>query len=81
MDVKVISAEPMNTIEVFKYTGKDACCVMKGYKVRIMNFSGGQEIECEMVVKPDGDDRLWGLRKVSSGKPYDYLAFLVERVV
>ncbi len=79
--MKVISAEPMDVVEVFKYTGKDACCVMKGHKVRIMNFSGGQEIECEMVVKPDGDNRLWGLKKVRPGKPYDYLAFLVEKEV
>ena len=79
--MKVIVAEPMSTAEVFRYTGKDACCVMKGHKVRIMNFAAGQEVECEMTIKSDGDDRLWGLRKVSSGKPYDYLAFLVERKV
>lgn len=75
--MKIITGEPLPTGQIFFLTKKDACTVMGNYKVRIMNFSEGQEIDVIDTVEWNGYK--WGIKPIS--KPtdrYEYFAVKVK---
>ena len=76
--MKVKTAKPMTTQEVFDFTGYDALYDIDGYKVRIMNFSPDQEVECNLIKKDSKSNLTFGLKKVEGKEKYQYLAFLIQ---
>ena len=71
-----ITAKPLDIHTIFSMTGKDACAEMGKYKVRIMNYSAGQEIPCTNII--GWKNYKWGIRPVKTDNSrYDYFAFLV----
>lgn len=76
--MKAMTVEPMTVAQICMYTGKDALYDFNGYKARIMNASKGQMIDIDVMMFMD--KKWWGLRKLkdTTGKSYQYLAFLVD---
>lgn len=73
-----ISTTPMDTVEVFEFTGKDALMRIGDYNCRIMNFSAGQKIEVVDIVECRG--KTFGIKELVNKKPnYQYLAFLCKK--
>ena len=75
---KIQTGEPLHIAEIITLTGRDALTTMGDYKVRIMNYSEGQLVDCDDIV--DWCGYLWGIRKLE--KPhdkYDSIAFRVVR--
>ena len=76
--MKVTTAEPMTMKEIINLTGKDAAYEFDGYKVRIMNFSPNQEVECNLIKKDSKSSLTFGLKKIEGKERYQYLAFLIQ---
>ena len=73
----VTTAKPLTMAEVIEMseTG-DALITLGGWKCRYVTFSPGQTLEVPYTYYEDGI--AFGLKPVSKGKAYDYLAFRIE---
>ena len=78
--MKVITAEPLDMIEMINLTGKDAGYTINNNKVCIMAWSPNQEIEVDKIEYDAKINKYWGLRKVKSDKrkSFDYLAGIIR---